>query len=136
LQAGGTTLQLNGVVFTSADTGTAVGEGGVILRTTNGGNATAVEWVDQQIAGFSLQQNYPNPFNPTTRILFSVGTNGQASLQVFDLLGRKMATLLDEDKGPGTYAIGLDASSWPGGVYFCRIVSGKFSATRRMVLLK
>jgi hypothetical protein len=66
----------------------------------------------------------------------TIGTYGHTSLQVFDMLGREVATLVNERKQPGTYSVIWDAKNVAGGVYFCRLTSGAFHETRRMVLLK
>ena len=99
---------------------------------------------------FALGQNFPNPFNPTTTIGYSiagvVGTLSRqtaggdlrhaTSLQVFDLLGRRVATLVNEPKEPGTYTVQWDASAVSSGVYFYRLQAGAFAATRKLLLLR
>lgn len=105
---------------------------------------TSVENKDDKLpVKFELSQNYPNPFNPTTTIQFSipVETRHASSLQfvtlkVYDVLGREIATLVNEEKLPGTYEVISDGSSLPSGVYFYRLTSGNYSATRKMLLLK
>jgi serine protease AprX len=90
--------------------------------------------------GFRLLQNYPNPFNPTTTIQFSipVGTYGRTSqLQVYDLLGREVATLVDDVRPAGTYTVSWNpGATIPSGVYFYRLTAGTYSATRKMILQK
>ena len=90
---------------------------------------------------FDLGQNYPNPFNPTTRISYSIGERGTVTLEVFDLIGRNVATLVNEVQSPGSYQIvwnGRNNLNLPvtSGVYFYRLRSGGLSKTNRMVLLK
>ena len=90
---------------------------------------------------FELGQNYPNPFNPSTRISYTIGERGLVTLEVFDLLGRQVATLVSETQAAGSYQIvwdGRNSRSLPvtSGVYFYRLRSGGFSKTNRMVLLK
>ncbi len=97
---------------------------------------------------FSLAQNYPNPFNPSTRIQFTLpfpSTNiakGRAregslvTLRVYDVLGREVATLVNEEMKPGSYAVSLDGSKLPSGVYFYRLQSGDFVQTRKALLMK
>ncbi|MBM2842113.1 MAG: Peptidase subtilisin kexin sedolisin [Bacteroidetes bacterium] len=88
--------------------------------------------------GFALHQNYPNPFNPTTEIRFAVpvGTYGRTSLRVFDVLGREVATLVDEVKAPGEYSVTLDGSDLSSGVYFYRLRAGTFAETRKLMILR
>ncbi len=93
---------------------------------------------------FSLSQNYPNPFNPTTKIRFEIpllrgvsASGGRGvSLVIYDLLGREVATLVNEELKPGTYEVDWDAAKYPSGVYFYRIISLDFTETKRMVLIK
>ena len=113
--------------------------------------STATGIVEQQggvPAQFSLSQNYPNPFNPTTTIQFSIppgvetlhvgdpAAGGATSLRVYDMLGREVATLVNEVKQPGTYTVKWDGSHVASGVYVCRLSSGNFSQSRRLLLLK
>ena len=85
---------------------------------------------------FALEQNYPNPFNPSTNITFSVGTYSYTSLQVYDLLGREVATLVNEKKPAGTYTMRWNASGFPSGVYFYRLRIGSLTETKKLVLLR
>jgi len=85
---------------------------------------------------FGLAQNYPNPFNPTTKLEFQIARRSLVSLKIFDLLGREVATLVDEERSPGSYRVNWDASRFPSGVYFYRLQAGSFMETKRMVLLK
>jgi hypothetical protein len=88
--------------------------------------------------GFALYQNYPNPFNPLTTIQFTIpiGTYGRTSLQVFDVLGREVATLVNEVKMPGKYSVAWDASNVASGVYFYRMQSGAFVDVKKMIVLR
>jgi hypothetical protein len=94
------------------------------------------------IEKFSLSQNYPNPFNPSTKISFQIPLNkgGERGLftrlTVYDLLGREVATLINEKLSPGTYEIEWNASNYPSGVYFYKLITGSFSGSKKMVLLK
>ena len=85
---------------------------------------------------FKLQQNYPNPFNPTTQIIYSIPEQELVSLKVFDCLGREVKTLVDEVKSAGVYNVVLDGTDLSGGVYFYCVKAGKFSDTKKLVLLK
>jgi minor extracellular serine protease Vpr len=92
---------------------------------------------------FELKQNYPNPFNPATVIEYSVPSvkSGSSSynhviLTVFDILGRKVATLVDKSQSPGKYKVNFDASLLPTGVYFYTLQNKQFRVTKKMLLLK
>ena len=85
---------------------------------------------------FCLEQNYPNPFNPTTNIRFSVEATKDVTLKVMDVLGREIATLVDQTLAPGMYTVKWDASSFPSGVYFYTVRAGAQFATQRMMLTK
>ena len=83
-----------------------------------------------------LFQNYPNPFNPKTRIDFSLEREGHASLRVFDLLGREIATLVDEERPPGKYEVEFDGTHLSSGVYFYQLKSGTGRETKTFILEK
>lgn len=85
---------------------------------------------------FALNQNYPNPFNPKTNISFDVPKASRVEVTVFNVLGQKVETLVDEFKEAGSYTIGWDASRHSSGIYFYRISSPGFSETKKMTLLK
>lgn len=87
-------------------------------------------------SSFSLSQNYPNPFNPSTFIKFDVSKNSFVTLKIFDVLGREVTVLVNEQLKPGTYQTDWNASSYPSGVYFYRLRTEKFTETKRMVLIK
>jgi hypothetical protein len=104
----------------------------IIAPSTNTGIAE-VKGVPTQ---FALEQNYPNPFNPTTNVTFEMKVNGPVSLKIFDVLGREVETLMNEEKLLGTYKIAWDASRFASGIYFYRLSAGEFSQVRKMVLMK
>ena len=91
---------------------------------------------NQTPENFSLSQNYPNPFNPVTNIKFSIPTNGNVKLVVFDVLGREVTTLVNEVKNAGNYVVDFDASNLSSGVYFYTLESGNFTQTKKMLLVK
>jgi aminopeptidase N len=84
----------------------------------------------------SLSQNYPNPFNPTTTFEFRIANRELTTLKVFDVLGREIATLVNEVRAPGAYTVRWDASSLSSGVYFYKLEAGDFTQTRKLLLLK
>lgn len=85
---------------------------------------------------YSLEQNYPNPFNPTTNINFSIPNNGMVKLVVFDVSGREVETLVNENLSAGTFKVDWNASNYTSGVYFYKLISANYSETKRMVLIK
>ena len=99
-------------------------------------------------SSFSLYQNYPNPFNPVTKIRFDIpqtspllrgapaGRGVFAGIHIYDMLGREIATLVNEELQPGTYEVEWDASNFPSGVYLYELRSESFKQTKRMVLIK
>lgn len=112
---------LNGIVY--GDTSSVIG------ISTISGNVPE---------SFSLSQNYPNPFNPTTKIRFDISGTSVAKtfLSVYDILGREIATLVNEELKPGTYEVKWDASIYPSGVYFYKLETEYLTEIKRMVLLK
>ena len=85
---------------------------------------------------FSLSQNYPNPFNPTTHLKFGIGDLGFVSLKVYDLLGKEVATLVNEKLSPGSYSVEFDGSNLSSGMYFYKLTSNGFSEVKKMTFLK
>ncbi|GBD91209.1 bacillolysin precursor [bacterium BMS3Abin04] len=85
---------------------------------------------------FKLLQNYPNPFNPSTVIEFSIQKATYTSLKVYDILGKEISTLVNEEKQPGNYKVNFDASNLSSGIYYYRLNAGNFTENRKMLLLK
>jgi hypothetical protein len=85
---------------------------------------------------FSLSQNYPNPFNPSTKIEFSVAVKGYVSINIYDILGREVATLLNDFKNPGYYSVYFNAEGISSGIYYYKIQSREFSNIKKMIVLK
>lgn len=98
---------------------------------------TGVEEVQGSVPeSYQLKQNYPNPFNPTTNIEFTLLNSGFVSLKVYDVLGREVLTLLNEERPAGNYKATFDANNLPSGTYFYTLKSGEFSQTKKMLLTK
>ena len=141
LQSTGITTSLNSLCFTDAQTGWAVGAAGRILKTTTGG-ITFIQPISNEIPDmFSLYQNYPNPFNPVTRIKYDIppskGARGMMTkLIIYDVLGKEVQTLVNQQLSPGTYEVEWDGSNHPSGVYFYKLSAGDFSETGKAILIK
>ena len=85
---------------------------------------------------YSLSQNFPNPFNPTTVISYELPVNSQVTLKVYDVLGREVRTLVDENKHAGSYRLTFNAGNLPSGVYFVRLETGKYEQAIKIILIK
>jgi hypothetical protein len=96
--------------------------------------------VPEQLAGLpvrnALRQNYPNPFNPTATIEYEIMSRSLVRVDVFDAIGKRIATPVDRLHEPGVYRIRFDGSNLPSGVYYCRMESGTFTDTKQMLLVK
>ncbi len=101
---------------------------------------TAINQLSSEIPKtFSLSQNYPNPFNPETKIKFDIPAGSsvaQTFLAVYDVLGKQVAVLVNQNLQPGTYEVNWNAADYPSGVYFYKITLGTFRETKKMILLK
>ena len=96
----------------------------------------SVNEVNSNVETFSLLQNYPNPFNPITTIQFSIPFEDYVTLKVFGLLGEEVATLVSQRFLPGTYSVQWDAGNASDGIYVYRLQSGKFSQSKKLILLR
>ena len=88
------------------------------------------------VSTYSLEQNYPNPFNPATKIEYKIQEAGLVLLRVYNVLGKEVATLVNEEKAIGNHNVTFDAGNLPSGIYFYTIKAGKFTNTKKMILLK
>ncbi len=130
----GTTTRLNAIDFLNDHRGLAVGELGTVIFTASG--TTDVPAGPELPYGYRLYNNYPNPFNPGTTIRFCIPRREHVSLKVFDVLGRAVATLVDEEREPGDYTARFDGSAMASGIYICRLVTDRYAASTAMLLLK
>jgi len=87
-------------------------------------------------AEYELYQNYPNPFNPNTTISFAIGVPSFVTLKVYDMLGREIATLVNETLNAGKYSYDFNASKLTSGVYFYKLMTEKYNETRKMIVIK
>ena len=104
--------------------------------TTGDSIETAVNKLLEGPTEFKLLQNYPNPFNPTTVIEYQLPVASYVSLKVYDILGREVAVLVNENKIAGYYNVTFNAKNMPSGVYFYRITTGSYSNVKKLILLK
>jgi hypothetical protein len=101
------------------------------------GNPFGIKNISSEIPKeFSLFQNYPNPFNPSTTLQFAIPKTSFVKLNVYDVLGREIATLVDEQLKPGTYEVDFDGTNLTSGVYYYRLTSDDYVETKKMVLTK
>ena len=132
-------LHGNGILVSPGDpqvTG-LIPNGGAYLFAVHIGVTTSTDPMPSETPrSTSLYQNYPNPFNPGSDIRYQISEFSIVHLAVYDLLGREVAVLVNEQKPPGTYQVRFDGSSLPSGVYFYHMRAGQFTDTKRLLLLK
>ncbi|MDQ7815536.1 MAG: T9SS type A sorting domain-containing protein [Melioribacteraceae bacterium] len=97
---------------------------------------TNITEIENKPVDYNLFQNYPNPFNPYTKIQFSIPSTQFVAIIVFDLLGREIKTLVNEEKSVGNYELMFDGSNLTSGVYFYRLHANNFSETKKLILIK
>ncbi len=136
---------LNSVTYIFPNTIIAVGSHGLIIRSTNDGtnwSVIGIKPISTEVPNnFKLHQNYPNPFNPVTKIRFAIppfnfGEGEAVRLVIYDLLGRHVETLINEQLKPGIYEVDWDASKYSSGAYFYSLKSESFTQTKKMTLVK
>jgi photosystem II stability/assembly factor-like uncharacterized protein len=142
-QFSGTKNYLFAIDCIDENTSYIAGEFGTILKTTTGGEPMSIKPILSEVPNhFSLSQNYPNPFNPITKIKFDIppskGARGMINtkLIIYDVLGREIAVLVNEQLSSGTYEVVWDGSEYPSEVYFYKLITNEFSETKKMVLIK
>lgn len=101
-----------------------------------GGNATGFQQKDNTVFDFHLSQNYPNPFNPVTTIEFSIPKTQKVKLEIFNILGQKVETLISKNLKAGIHTAQFNASNYASGVYFYRIETDNFEQTKKLILLR
>jgi photosystem II stability/assembly factor-like uncharacterized protein len=127
---------LTDVWFTNASTGFISTWSGKVLKTTNGGITSFSQIGTEVPESFKLEQNYPNPFNPKTKINFHMPRSGFVKLTVFNVIGKEIELLVNEEVNAGTFEVLWDASNHPSGVYFYALKTKDFYETKKMILIK
>lgn len=108
-----------------------------LIRAYVGFTQTGVpQVVELKPSAFQLAQNYPNPFNPSTKISYDIAMGSHVRLAVYDILGREIKVLVDEEQNPGHYQVDFDASGIPSGVYFYRLMAASFSDIKKLVVIR
>jgi hypothetical protein len=87
-------------------------------------------------SAYNLSQNYPNPFNPSTKIEFSLPKDGYVEIDIYDITGRKVSSLVRDPFKAGIYSVEFNAVNLASGIYFYTIKAGDFTATKKMLLIK
>ncbi len=131
------------IQFTDTSKGWSAGT--ILIHTSDGGGPAGIHKIGNEIPSkYKLYQNYPNPFNPTTKIKFNIplsrgvpeGWGVLTRLTIYDILGREVATLVNEQLKPGNYEVEWNGSSYASGVYFYKLQTNEFIETKKMILLK
>jgi len=118
-----------------------ISDEGVILAVTSKGIFTSSNTVtsvskEEMPTQYQLLQNFPNPFNPITTINYSIPNSSFVTLKVYDILGREVTTLVNENKNAGYYKVNFDASKLTSGIYIYKITNNDFVQSKKMVLMK
>jgi len=122
--------------FPTALTGYVASWSGKILKTTNGGLTFISRLNEPIVKNYILEQNYPNPFNSYTSIVFSIPENKQVSLQIYDLTGKKVLTLVNSFLIAGKYEISFNAENLSSGVYYYKLLTSDKLLVKKLVLIK
>jgi hypothetical protein len=128
---------LSSVFFINNNVGYAIGLDGRIFKTTTGGVVTNITPLSSEFPNvYMLYQNYPNPFNPTTNIRFEIQRSSLVKLIVYDILGKEVTTLVNENLNAGSYQINWDGTGFPSGVYFYKLITDEYINVKKMVFIK
>ena len=133
-----TSNNINQILIIDTSIAVLVGDGGTVIFVARDSTAlTSVDTYDEIVAEYQLYHNYPNPFNPSTIIEYSLPQYGYVTLKLYDMLGREIATLVNEEKSAGNYKFEFNAGGLASGIYYYHITVGnEFVETRKMVLLR
>ena len=123
--------------FLTTDTGYAVTDNGMILKTYNAGNPIGIIQLNTETPDkYSIKQNFPNPFNPSTNMQFSLPKSSFVTLKVYDNIGQEVALLINQNMSSGNYEYKFDAGTLGSGIYYYRISANGFTETKKMILIK
>jgi len=122
--------------FVNLNLGWAVGDVGQIYNTTDGGLTFTTNGNNKIPSDFMLHQNFPNPFNPSTNIKFEIPKSSYVKLNIYDINGRLLEYLINEEMNPGVYEVIWNASNYSSGIYFYRFETENYTETKRMTLIK
>ena len=137
LAPGSYTLTAYRMGFNSVSQNVTITNGNVLNINFNFGSPIGIQPISSQIPSkFNLYQNYPNPFNPETVIKFDIPKNQHVKIVIYDLTGREVNKLLDEEVKAGTYNIRWNGSNYASGVYFYRIETESYTLTKKMLMVK
>jgi photosystem II stability/assembly factor-like uncharacterized protein len=133
----GSIFYFESVYMFDLNNGFVVGGSGAILKTTNGNEITAVNNnLSNPSANFELFQNYPNPFNPSTKISYNLPSGSFVTLAIYDNLGRKIITLVNNYQNAGLHSVTFEGKDLPSGIYYYKLKVGDFRQTKKLILLK
>lgn len=138
LQATSVEGMLFSVYFFDTSTGWVIGEGGIILKTTTGGTTSIQENTREHDTPiqYSLSQNFPNPFNPSTTIYYRLPKSGNVKLNIYDLLGQEIVSLVNSYQTAGEHEITWQPKGLSSGIYFYRLHAGEYAETKKLILHK
>jgi len=108
----------------------------VLFLYQKGATTDLVNSIDNTPSSFSLFQNYPNPFNPITKIQYSIPQNGFVTIKVYDIMGKEISTLIEENHYPGIYTVTFDGSKLSSGIYFYKMTCGNYNEVKKLTLVK
>lgn len=97
---------------------------------------SSISKIEETASSYDLGQNYPNPFNPITKINYSIPKSSNVKINIFDILGQKVESLVNEKQDAGTYSVEFDASNLSSGVYYYKIEAGEYTSVKKMTLVK
>ncbi|WKZ68772.1 MAG: YCF48-related protein [Melioribacteraceae bacterium] len=127
--------EVSSIFMLSEETGWITGNGGLVLGTSNI-VSVADERFDQLVNEYKLFQNYPNPFNPSTQIKFAIPQAGIVTVKVYDIIGREVTTLVNDNLNSGIHEVVFNANNLSSGIYFVRMTSQNFTSTKKIMVIK